>query len=217
MSHVQLRKICFLLLLGGVSHICLIALTGLQFYSSTLPPYSSFAWLFYSLSAGGVLKSPTIVLEVSISPFNSFSVCWIYFGALMFCAYTCITITSSWWTDLFVLCLVTQSCPTLCEPMGYSPLGSSVHGDSPGKNIGVGCHALLQGIFPTQESNPGLSHCRQILYYLSHQGSPKILEWVAYPFPRGSSWPRNQTRVPCIAGGFFTNWAIREAHRKVHQ
>ena len=42
--------------------------------------------------------------------------------------------------------------------------------DSPGKNTGVGCHSLLQGIFPTQESNPGLLHCRQILYHLSHQG-----------------------------------------------
>ena len=44
-----------------------------------------------------------------------------------------------------------------------------------------------------------------------HQGSPRILEWVAYPFSRGSSQPRNWTRVSCIAGGFFTNWAIREA------
>ena len=49
-----------------------------------------------------------------------------------------------------LLCLVTQSCPTLCDPVGWSPLGSSVHGDSPGKNTGVGCHALLQGIFPIQ-------------------------------------------------------------------
>ena len=54
-------------------------------------------------------------------------------------------------------------------------------GDSPGKNTGVGCHALLQGIFPTQGSNPGLLHCRQILYQLSHEGSPRVLEWVAYP------------------------------------
>ena len=65
-------------------------------------------------------------------------------------------------------CLVLQSCPTLCDPMDYSPLDSSVYGDSPGKNTGVGCHALLQGIFQTQESNLGLPHCRQILYYLSH-------------------------------------------------
>ena len=47
-----------------------------------------------------------------------------------------------------------QSCPTLCDPMDCSPPGSSVHGDSSGKNTGVGCHALLQGIFPTQGSNP---------------------------------------------------------------
>ena len=67
-----------------------------------------------------------------------------------------------------VLCFVTHSCPTLCNPMDCSPPGSSVHGDSPGKNAGVGCHALLQGIFPTQGSNPGLLHCRHIL---SHQGS----------------------------------------------
>ena len=61
---------------------------------------------------------------------------------------------------------------TLCDTMHGSPPGSSVHGDSPGKNTGVGCHALLQGIFPTQGSNPGLPHCRQILYHLSQQGSP---------------------------------------------
>ena len=45
------------------------------------------------------------------------------------------------------------------DPMDRSPPGSSVHGDSPGKNTGVDCHALLQGIFPTQGLNPGLPHC----------------------------------------------------------
>ena len=73
-----------------------------------------------------------------------------------------------------MLCLVTQSCPTLCDPMDCSPPGSSVHGDSPGKNTGVGFHALLQGISPTQELNPCLSHCRQILYQLSYQRNPLI-------------------------------------------
>ena len=63
------------------------------------------------------------------------------------------------------------------------------------------------GIFPTQGLNPGLPHCRWILYQLSHKGSPRILKWVAYPFSRESSQPR----VSCIAGRFFTNWAIREA------
>ena len=54
--------------------------------------------------------------------------------------------------------------------------------NSPGQNTGVGSLSLLQGIFPTQGSNPGLLHCRRILYQLSHKGSPRILEWVAYPF-----------------------------------
>ena len=84
------------------------------------------------------------------------------------------------------------------------------HGDSPGKNTGVSCHDFLQGIFPAQGSNPGISHCRRILYWLSHEGSPRILEWVAYPFSRGSSWPKNWTGVSCIAGGFFTSWDTRK-------
>ena len=65
--------------------------------------------------------------------------------------------------------------------MDCSPPGSSVHGDSPGKNPRVGSLSLLQGIFPTQGLNPVLPHCRQILYQLSHQGSPRILEWVPIP------------------------------------
>ena len=60
--------------------------------------------------------------------------------------------------------LVTGLCPTLCDPMDCSPPGSSVYGDSPGKNTGVGCHAVLQGIFPTQGSNPGFPRYRRILY-----------------------------------------------------
>ena len=99
--------------------------------------------------------------------------------------------------------LVTQSCLTLGDPMDCSLPGSSVHGDSPGKNAGLGCHAVLQGIFPLQGLNPGLLHCKQILYHLSQQESLGILEWVAYPFSRGPSWPRNRTRVSCIAGRFI--------------
>ena len=63
--------------------------------------------------------------------------------------------------------------------------------NSPGKNTGVGSCSLLQVIFPTQGSNPGFPRCREILYHLSHQGSPRILEWIAYPFSRGTSWPRS--------------------------
>ena len=58
-----------------------------------------------------------------------------------------------------------QSCPTLCNPMDCSPTGLSVHGDSPGKNTGVGCHTLLQGIFSTQRLNPDLLHFRQTLHW----------------------------------------------------
>ena len=70
------------------------------------------------------------------------------------------------------------------------------------QNTGVGSLSLLQRIFLTQEWNQGLLHCRQILYQLSHKGSPIILEWAAYPFSRGSVWPRDRTGVSCIAGGF---------------
>ena len=111
-----------------------------------------------------------------------------------------------------VLCLVAESYLTFCDPMDYSPPGSSVHGDSPGKNTGVGCHAHLQEIFPAQGSNPGLLHCMLLLYHLSHQGSPGILEWVACPFFRRSSWPRDRTSVSCIAGRFFTSWTKKHSY-----
>ena len=83
--------------------------------------------------------------------------------------------------------------------------------NSLGQNTGVGSLSLLQGIFPTQGLNPGLPHCTQVLYQLSHKGSLRILEWVAYPFSRGSSWPKNKTGISCIADRFFTNWAMGEA------
>ena len=65
------------------------------------------------------------------------------------------------------------SCVQLfASPWILSSPDSSVHGDSPGKNTGIGCHALLQGIFRTQGSNLGLPHCRWTFYLLSHQESP---------------------------------------------
>ena len=85
-----------------------------------------------------------------------------------------------------------QSCLTLCNPMDHcSPPGSFVHGDSPGKNTGVSCHALLQGIFPTQGSskNTGVS-CHALL-----QGI----------FPTQGSSP-HLLHLPALAGGFFTHW-----------
>ena len=108
--------------------------------------------------------------------------------------------------------LVSQLWPTLCDLMGSSPKGSPVHGGSPGKNTGVDCQVLLQGIFQTQGSNPVLPHLRWILYQLSHLGNPRTLEWVAYPFSRGSSQSRSWTGVSYIAGRFFTSWGTREAH-----
>ena len=89
--------------------------------------------------------------------------------------------------------------------------------NSPGQSTDVGNSSLLQGIFPTQDSNSDLPHCRQILYQLCPKQSPRILEWVAYPFSSRSSKPRNQTRVSCIAGRFFTSWATREAHKYGNQ
>ena len=99
-----------------------------------------------------------------------------------------------------MLCLVAQWCPTMWDPMECSVAGTSVHGHSPGKDTGAGSHTFLQGIFPTQGSNTGLLHCKQILYHLRHQGTSWILEWVAYLFSRGSSQPKNRTRVSSIAG-----------------
>ena len=77
---------------------------------------------------------------------------------------------------------VAESCPTLCDPMDYSP----------GQNTGVGSLSLLQGIVPTQGSNPGLLHCGRILYHLSHRGS------LCRPgFSQGASW-REEDRVDSV-------------------
>ena len=79
------------------------------------------------------------------------------------------------------------------------------------QNIGVGKPFPSPGDLPNPGIKPGLPHCREILYQLSHQENPRILEWVAYPFFSRSSLPRNRTGVSCIAGGFFTSGATREA------
>ena len=100
---------------------------------------------------------------------------------------------------------VTQSCATLCDPMDYT-----VHGILQARILVWVAFPFSRGSFQPRSLNPGLPHCRRILYQLSHGGSPRILEWVANPFSSGSSRPRNQTRVSCIAGRFFTNWAMRE-------
>ena len=84
--------------------------------------------------------------------------------------------TSLWLKDLEIMRVsVAQLCLTLCDLMDCNPPGSSAHGDSLGKNTGMGSLFLLQGIFPTQGLNPGLPHCRWILYHLSHQGNPNYM------------------------------------------
>ena len=81
-----------------------------------------------------------------------------------------------------------ESCSVVSNSL--RPHGLYSPWNSPGQNTGVG--SLLQGIFPTQGLNPGLSHCRWIFYQPSHQGSPRILEWVAYPVSSVSSLPALQ-------------------------
>ena len=87
-----------------------------------------------------------------------------------------------------------ESCSVVSDSL--RPHGLSWN--SPGQNTGVGSFSLSQGIFPTQGSNPGVPHCRQILYQLSHKGGPRILEWVAYPFSSRTSQPRNRTGSPAL-------------------
>ena len=71
-----------------------------------------------------------------------------------------------------------QLCLSFCDLMGCSPSGSSVHGLSQARLLEWVDISSSWGIFPTQGSNSGLLHCSQILYQLSHKGSPRILEWV---------------------------------------
>ena len=93
-----------------------------------------------------------------------------------------------------IMMLVAQSCQTPCDLMDCSSPGSFVHGILQERILGWGCHSLLQGIFPTQGSNPGFLHCRWILYHLSYQGSPtnpnqhwQQIQSVDFYFV-GSSW-----------------------------
>ena len=101
-------------------------------------------------------------------------------------------------------CLVTQSCLTFCNPMDGNLAGYSVHGDSPGKNTGVGCCAFPQGKFQTQALKPGLPHCRQILYCVSYQGSPRILKWVTSILQR--NFPPQEL-----------NWALLHCRQTLYQ
>ena len=86
------------------------------------------------------------------------------------------------------------------------PHGSSVHGDFTGTNTGLGCHALLQGIFPTQGPNPGLPHCRRFLYRPSHQGSPNIYIVSSYLLARVTH--RKGSVLVVLCNPVFPTWII---------
>ena len=100
--------------------------------------------------------------------------------------------------------------------MDYSLPGSSVHGNSPGKNIVVGCLAVFQGIITTQVSNPGLPHCSWILYHLSHQGSQKFHNWtglktvlslqIKFGFPIPEVSVSHSVMSPCSPPGSSIHW-----------
>ena len=94
--------------------------------------------------------------------------------------------------------VLSQLCLTLCDPMDCHLPGSSVHGDSPGKNTGLGCHALLQGIFPTQGSDPDFPHRRWILYHLNHQEAHVNI-----------SYPLNQNKIKVLFCLLFWNFTFR--------
>ena len=93
---------------------------------------------------------------------------------------------------------VTQSGPALWDLVDCSLPGSSVLGILQARMLNWAAHSLLQRIFLTQRSNPGLPHCKWILYHLSHQGIPRILEWEAYTFSRESSDPGIKPGSPVL-------------------
>ena len=105
---------------------------------------------------------------------------------------------------------------TLCNPVASSLPGFSVHGDSPGTNAGVGCHALLQGVFSTQGSNPHLLcllHCKQILYLLSHQGSPMLCTFYHNWKESLRSHTRNIGRIMQVWLRNLITWVLRKVTR----
>ena len=94
------------------------------------------------------------------------------------------TCRGSWQVTVFIWCYRSESESSSVVSDSLQPHGLHSPWNSPGQNTEVGSLSLLQGIFPIQESNRGLLHCRRILYQLRHKGSPRILEWVAYPFSK---------------------------------
>ena len=111
--------------------------------------------------------------------------------------------------EIIVLCLVTQSCPALCHPMGCSPPGFSVHEDSPGKNTAVGFHALLQGIYQTRGSNP--ASCIASGFFAIWATREAQEYWSGRPIPSPGYLPDPGIKLGLPA--LQTSWATREAQR----
>ena len=153
--------------------------------------------------------APTIF---SLQETGNLTVWWLPIGLLIF-------LCSALGGRLYALLCYAKSlhsCPTLCNPMDSSSPGSSVHGIL---QAGILEWLLCSppGDLPLPRDQTQVSRCcRRILDCLSHEGRPRILEWVAYSSSRASSQPRNWTGVPHIAGGFFTSWTTREAQEAVY-
>ena len=110
-----------------------------------------------------------------------------------------------------MLCLIAQSCLTLCDPLDCSLPGSSVHGDSPGKNTGVGCMPSSRGSSEPSDKTQASHIAGGFFTNWAMREAQEYWSGVACHFSRGSSRLRNWTGVSCIAGGFFTSWATRGA------
>ena len=112
------------------------------------------------------------------------------------------------------MCSVTQSCLTLCYPADCSLPDSSVMGILQAWILELVAMPSSRASSQPRDQTQISPHCRQILYHLSHQGSPRILMWVTYPFSRRSSLPNNWARVSFT--GFLTSWATREVSIEVY-
>ena len=107
-----------------------------------------------------------------------------------------------------MLCLVAQSCPTLCDCVDCSPPGSSVHEGSSGKNTGVGCHALLQGNFPNLGSNPGIPHCKWIFTIWATKEA-QVIKWLILKLESGFLVKYSFNYIANYFLQFSTVWCVR--------
>ena len=143
----------------------------------------------------------------------------LFFFFFLYVTYLCVFIYVWFWNLIknFIM-MWSESCSTVSDSL--QPHGLYGPWTSPGQNTRVGGHSLLQGIFPTQGSNPCVPHCKWILYQLSHQRRPGILEWVAYPFSSGSFWPRNKLVSPALQADSLPaelpGWSLIENFRMRH-